>query len=39
MIAATAHLLAENGQFLAMKGIYPEDEIRAILPPLAIGSA
>lgn len=30
MLAATQHLLNQNGQFLAMKGIYPEQEIREI---------
>jgi len=30
MITATQHLLAEQGQFLAMKGIYPETEIRTL---------
>lgn len=28
MLVNTQHLLADNGQFLAMKGIYPEQEIR-----------
>lgn len=30
MLAKTQHLLADNGQFLAMKGIYPEQEIQEI---------
>jgi 16S rRNA (guanine527-N7)-methyltransferase len=30
MLAKTEHLLADNGQFLAMKGIYPEQEIQEI---------
>lgn len=30
MLDTTHHLLAEHGQFLMMKGVYPEDEIREI---------
>jgi 16S rRNA (guanine527-N7)-methyltransferase len=30
MLTSTQHLLAENGQFVAMKGVYPEQEIRDI---------
>lgn len=30
MVTWTEHLLAENGQWLAMKGVYPEDEIQAM---------
>lgn len=30
MLKLTQHLLAPNGQFLAMKGVYPEQEILAI---------
>ncbi len=30
MIATTAHLLAQEGHFLAMKGIYPEVEIQQV---------
>lgn len=30
MLEMTEHLLSEQGQFLAMKGIYPEAEIKAI---------
>lgn len=30
MLAITKHLLAQNGQFLAMKGVYPEKEIQQI---------
>ncbi|MHA7881261.1 MAG: 16S rRNA (guanine(527)-N(7))-methyltransferase RsmG [Saccharospirillum sp.] len=32
MVAKSAHLLAPGGRFLAMKGLYPHDEIAA-LPP------
>lgn len=30
MLQTTQHLLAAGGQFLAMKGIYPEEELKAI---------
>jgi 16S rRNA (guanine527-N7)-methyltransferase len=30
MLTSTQHLLAENGLFVAMKGVYPEQEIRDI---------
>jgi 16S rRNA (guanine527-N7)-methyltransferase len=30
MLTATQHVLCEQGQFLAMKGLYPEAEIKAI---------
>jgi 16S rRNA (guanine527-N7)-methyltransferase len=30
MLTGTQHLLAENGLFVAMKGVYPEQEIRDI---------
>jgi 16S rRNA (guanine527-N7)-methyltransferase len=30
MLESTQHLLAEHGQFLAMKGVYPDTEIQAI---------
>jgi len=30
MLEITQHLLAQQGQFLLMKGVYPEDEIREI---------
>jgi len=33
MLATTQHLLSDNGQCLAMKGAYPEKEIREIIPP------
>jgi 16S rRNA (guanine527-N7)-methyltransferase len=30
MLQGTQHLLAEGGLFIAMKGVYPEDELQAI---------
>ncbi len=30
MVSWTEHLLADNGQWLAMKGLYPNDEIEAL---------
>jgi 16S rRNA (guanine527-N7)-methyltransferase len=30
MLESTRHLLSEHGQFLAMKGMYPDAEIKAI---------
>lgn len=30
MVTWTEHLLADNGQWLAMKGVYPDDEIAAM---------
>lgn len=30
MLLATAHLLSPTGEFLAMKGVYPEEEIKEI---------
>ncbi|CAM4453143.1 MAG: Ribosomal RNA small subunit methyltransferase G [Legionellaceae bacterium] len=36
MIEYTKHLLAPEGQFLAMKGIYPEEEMQHIILPYQI---
>ncbi|HSW69171.1 MAG TPA: 16S rRNA (guanine(527)-N(7))-methyltransferase RsmG [Gammaproteobacteria bacterium] len=36
MLESTEHLLAKDGQFLAMKGLYPEAEIKIIQPPFYI---
>jgi 16S rRNA (guanine527-N7)-methyltransferase len=30
MVESTAHLLKPNGQFIAMKGVYPQAEIDAL---------
>ena len=30
MLVATKHLARANGQFLAMKGVYPKEEIQEI---------
>ena len=36
MLKSTEHLLAEQGQFLAMKGVYPQAELQAIQPPFSV---
>lgn len=36
MLTASAHLLNETGQFLAMKGVYPKNEIEEIPPPFRV---
>lgn len=36
MLESTQHLLSEQGQFLAMKGVYPETEIKAISSPFEV---
>ena len=36
MIKATSHLLGPNGQWLAMKGRVPEDELKAIQQPFQV---
>lgn len=36
MLESTQHLLAERGQFLAMKGVYPQAEINAISPEFKV---
>lgn len=37
--AASAHLLTDNGRWLAMKGVYPEDEIAALPETVAVVEA
>jgi len=36
MLEATQHVLAEQGQFLAMKGVYPAAELMAISPSFEV---
>lgn len=38
MLISTQHLICPAGQFLAMKGVYPQDEIAAIPPGFEIGA-
>lgn len=36
MLEATRHLICKHGQFLAMKGLFPEEEIKAIPPNFVV---
>jgi 16S rRNA (guanine527-N7)-methyltransferase len=39
MTSSCAHLLAENGRFMAMKGVYPVDELESMPKHFALHSA
>ncbi|MCY7295407.1 16S rRNA (guanine(527)-N(7))-methyltransferase RsmG [Alteromonas sp. a30] len=39
MISSCQHLISSDGQFLALKGVYPEQELEAIVEPFAVAES